>query len=89
VRLLSDGAGEFNAAIRPVIGRTQVAALFAGLAKVSAPVVASEPRVLNGLPALVVERAPAPDFASRFTIQAEIDDEGPCAESTSCWRLAS
>jgi len=76
VRFLSDGAGEFNAAIRPVIGRKQVAALFAGLAKVSAPVVASEFRVLNGLPALVVERLPAPGFARIFTLQAEIDDEG-------------
>jgi RNA polymerase sigma-70 factor (ECF subfamily) len=76
VRFLSDGAGEFNAAIRPVIGRKQVAALFAGLAKASAPVVASELRVLNGLPALVVERLPAPGFASRFTIQVEIDDDG-------------
>ena len=76
VRFLSDGAGEFSAAIRPVVGRKQVAALFAGLAKMSAPVVASELRILNGLPALVVERLPAPGFASRFTLQVEVDDEG-------------
>ena len=75
VRFLSDGAGEFNAAIRPVVGRKQVAALFAGLAKQSAPVVASELRILNGLPALVVERAPMPGFASRFTLQVQMDDE--------------
>jgi hypothetical protein len=37
--------------------------------------VASELRVLNGLPALVVERLPTPGFASRFTLQAEMDDE--------------
>jgi RNA polymerase sigma-70 factor (ECF subfamily) len=76
VRFLSDGAGEFNAAIGSVVGRNQVAALFAGLAKLSAPVVASELRVLNGLPALVVERLPTPGFASRFTLQVEMDDEG-------------
>jgi hypothetical protein len=76
VRFFSDGAGEFNAAIRPVIGWKQVAALFAGRAKASVPVVASELRVLNGLPALVVKRLPAPGFASRFTIQVEMDNEG-------------
>jgi RNA polymerase sigma-70 factor, ECF subfamily len=76
VRLLSDGAGEFNAAIKPVVGRRQVAALFTGLAKMSVPVVASELRVLNGLPSLVVERLPTPGFASRFTLQVETDDEG-------------
>ena len=70
------GAGEFNAAIRPVVGRKQVAALFAGLARLSAPVVASELRVLNGLPAVVVERQLTPGFASRFTVQVEVDDEG-------------
>jgi hypothetical protein len=75
VHFLSDGAGEFNAAIEPVVGRRQVAALFTGLAKLSAPVVASELRVLNGLPALVVERLPRPGFASRFTLQVEMDDE--------------
>jgi len=51
-----------------------VAALFAGLAKVSAPVVASELRVPNGLPAR--ERLSTPGFASRITIQVEMDDEG-------------
>ena len=76
VRFLSDGGGEFNAAIKPVIGRKQVAALLAGLDRMSAPVVSSELRVLNGLPTLVVERLPMPGFASRFTIQVEIDDDG-------------
>jgi len=76
VRFLSDGAGEFNAAITPVVGRKQVAALFLGLARMSAPVVASELRVLNGLPAVVVERQPMPGFASRFTLQVEMDDKG-------------
>jgi len=76
VRFLSDGGGEFKAAIKPVVGRRQVAALFAGLAAQSAPVVASALRVLNGLPALVVDRSPQPGFASRFTMQVEMDDEG-------------
>ncbi|HTM25617.1 MAG TPA: sigma-70 family RNA polymerase sigma factor [Vicinamibacterales bacterium] len=76
VRFLSDGAGEFKAAIEPVVGRKHVAALFAGLARLSAPVVASQLRVLNGLAALVVERLPMPGFASRFTLQVEIDGEG-------------
>jgi len=76
VRYLSDGAGEFSAAMRPVLGRKHVAALFAGLAKRSTPVVGSELRVLNGLAALVVERVPRPGFASRFTLQVEVDDEG-------------
>jgi hypothetical protein len=44
--------------------------------KLSAPIVATGFRVLNGLPGLGVERLPQPGFASRFTLQVETDDEG-------------
>jgi RNA polymerase sigma-70 factor (ECF subfamily) len=76
VRSLSDGGGEFSAALKPVVGRRQVAALFIGIARRSAPVVATEYRVLNGLPTLVVERLPKLGFASKFTVQVETDQEG-------------
>jgi RNA polymerase sigma-70 factor (ECF subfamily) len=80
VRMLSDGGGEFSAALQPVVGRRNVAAFFVGLAAQSTPVVTSEIRVLNSLPALVIDRVPRQGVASQFTLHVDVDDEGRLTE---------
>ena len=78
VRQLSDGGGEFITARVPVIGREKVALFnlrIARLAKLTD--VQFGWRMLNGLPALVVEypRAP-PQYAKRIVMLCELDGEG-------------
>jgi RNA polymerase sigma-70 factor (ECF subfamily) len=76
-RAMSDGGGEFLAARVPVVGRTRVAKLLVGLAKHSPRMVGYEVRILNGLPALVVEVAPERErVASRYVLRCEIDAAG-------------
>lgn len=74
---LSDGGGKYYAALNPIYGRAKVARLITGLNEK----VKGERRIafcnLNGLPALVVENAAAPDgFAPRFTMHFEVDSSG-------------
>jgi RNA polymerase sigma factor (sigma-70 family) len=80
VRALTDGGGEFHASLNPIIGPDHLSALFIGLSKKSEPVVKSELKVLNGLPALLVERLPKPGFASKLFIQADVDHAGKITE---------
>jgi RNA polymerase sigma-70 factor (ECF subfamily) len=76
-RALSDGGGEFLAARVPVIGGKRVAKLLVGLARHAPPVVKSEVRILNGLPALVMELAPDRErVAKRYVLRCEIDAAG-------------
>jgi len=78
VRQLSDGGGEFITARVPVVGREKVA-LFnlrvIRLAKLTE--LKFEWRMLNGLPALVVEYPQAPpQYAKRIVMLCELDAEG-------------
>lgn len=78
VRQLSDGGGEFITARVPVIGREKVALFnlrIARLAKLTD--VQFGWRMLNGLPALVVEYPQAPpQYAKRIVMLCELDGEG-------------
>jgi RNA polymerase sigma factor (sigma-70 family) len=74
---LSDGGGEVNAALRPILGRDRVLRLILGLAKKSLVEPRFAVRMLNGLPAIFVEDLPKrKESATRYTIHFEVDDEG-------------
>ena len=75
-RALTDGGGEFHANTQPIAGRASVARFFVGLAKQSGPVIRIDRRLLNGQPALVVERSARAGSASRFIVTADIDAAG-------------
>lgn len=84
VRALSDGGGEYAAAMAPVVGRQRVRRLYVGLAG-KRPVGAMTLRMLNGSPAYVVEFGDLPDhiparlaprLAPRLVIRCDIDDRG-------------
>ncbi len=72
--LVNDGGGDFVAARLPVVGRDPVARFYLGLAKMALPY-AMEPRVLNGMPALVARWPDAPPpHAPLLVIRCEVDD---------------
>ncbi|MBX7220776.1 MAG: sigma-70 family RNA polymerase sigma factor [Blastocatellia bacterium] len=74
---LSDGGGEVAAAFAPIRGRDRVLRLFfvQGAKQTSPPRVSF--RMINGLPALLVERDDGkPKFAKRFVIQCEVNPQG-------------
>src|SRR5262249_47315926 len=76
VRALSDGAGEFHAARVPVVGRTRVACFHWNIARRRTGGTPSriEMRMLNGLPALLIELTDdARGEAARFVIRADVD----------------
>jgi RNA polymerase sigma-70 factor, ECF subfamily len=75
-RALNDGAGEFYAARQPILGRKNVARLYLGLAAKGPQPDRLAFRMLNGLPALVVESSVPPGFAPRFILQVEVGGEG-------------
>ena len=78
-RAVNDGAGESHAARDVIAGRKQVARLMLGLAARRAPDTRVAFRMLNGMPALVAESAARPGFASRYTLQIELDAAGRIA----------
>ena len=76
VRSLSDG-GEFAAAHNVVVGPRRVARLMLGLARHGALQARVEQRLLNGLPALVLDFGRVgPRFAPRGIIRCDVDDDG-------------
>jgi RNA polymerase sigma-70 factor (ECF subfamily) len=75
-RALSDGAGEFVAARHPIVGRRNVARLILGLAAKRPKTDRFAFRMLNGMPALVVESPAAPGFAPRFILQVDVGPDG-------------
>lgn len=77
VRHLSDG-GEFAAAHRPVLGRDRVLRLFFGLNRHVGSRASFSVRMLNGLPALLIDfdRSHHPRQAPRTVVRVDIDDEG-------------
>ncbi len=74
---LSDGGGEVHAARQPIRGRERVLRLILGLAKKSLVEPSFAVRMLNHLPAILVEDRPTTArTASRYTIHFEVDDQG-------------
>jgi RNA polymerase sigma-70 factor (ECF subfamily) len=74
---LSDGGGEVNAARQPIRGRDKVLRLILGLAAKSLVDPRFDIRMLNGLPAILVEDArSASTAATRYTIHFEVNDDG-------------
>lgn len=77
VTALADGGGQFYAARVPVLGRQKVALLFSRIAPEANEKIDLEFCLLNGRPAVVVERPEAPDGFSRFfTLAIDVDAEG-------------
>jgi RNA polymerase sigma-70 factor (ECF subfamily) len=75
---ISDGGGEFFAAKSPVVGREKVALFLANLSKLTAGIEAQKKVVeLNGLFAVTIERANAPDgYAPRVAALYQLNEEG-------------
>jgi RNA polymerase sigma-70 factor (ECF subfamily) len=82
VRLVSDGGGEYRAALRPVLGADRVMRFFFGLMKklgVDDMQVAA--RAMNGMPALLVDYAqPRDRWAPRVIARCEVDARGAIRE---------
>jgi RNA polymerase sigma factor (sigma-70 family) len=76
---LSDGGGEYHAAQLPILGRRKVARFLVGLSAKGGTKLQLGFRMLNGLPAVLVEAPPRPGFASRFTFQVTLDQSGSIA----------
>ena len=83
VREMSDGAGEFLSALRPLHGADDVARFFVGLARrVPADNYRVELRLLNGMPAVLVELdTPAPRLSPRFVLTIDLDASGRVREA--------
>ena len=80
-REISDGGGEYLAALRPILGARNVARFFLGISDEPALEYRAEVRLLNGLPALVVSVANAgPRRAPRFVLTVEVDANGKIRE---------
>ncbi len=79
VKAINDGGGEFFAARRPVLGRAKVIRFY--LNTLRAEPFRYEIRLLNGLPALVLETAATrPRLARRVVARVELDAAGRIAE---------
>jgi RNA polymerase sigma-70 factor, ECF subfamily len=75
-RAVSDSAGEFHSNRVPVVGRRQVAALLVGVVKGTGRLRRAELRLLNGHPAVIVEREPKAGFGPRWVTQVDFDEGG-------------
>ncbi|MEK6407839.1 MAG: sigma-70 family RNA polymerase sigma factor [Acidobacteriota bacterium] len=74
---LSDGGGEVSAAREPVRGRDKVLRLILGLSAKSVAEPQVDVRMLNGLPAMLVEDVRSTTTAAtRYTIHIEVADDG-------------
>lgn len=81
VRTITDGGGEFNALHAPMVGIKRVATLHLRVARRRLPGTRTVMRLLNGLPALVIqygvsERRQAP----RTVLRCEVDADGRIIE---------
>ena len=77
VRTLNDGGGEVGAALNPIRGRRNVIRLLTSLTERYRGSLQLSFRLLNGLPAVLVERAGAgPKEAARYTVHCEVDSAG-------------
>ncbi len=77
VHAVSDGGGEFLAALRPVVGRDKVVRFYTKTNERRGPSVRLNIRMMNGLPALVIEFTDnAPREASRMVMRCDLDPDG-------------
>jgi len=75
VALISDGGGEINALAEPVYGRAKVLRLVAKLYEAYRSVTSTSIQVLNGRPAVLIERSEVKTgHASFFTMHCELDE---------------
>jgi RNA polymerase sigma-70 factor (ECF subfamily) len=76
VKTTTDGGGEFRSALRTIAGRDKVARFYVAIAHVGQGVTV-RPLMLNGLPAVLIEVASAPErVALRSVMQAQLDRDG-------------
>ncbi|UQA61641.1 sigma-70 family RNA polymerase sigma factor [Polyangium aurulentum] len=75
-RQLSDGGGEFFAARVPILGRERVARFLLGVVKYRHPEQRYEMRMLNGLPAIVIEQPTEGKLAPRMVYQCDVGPDG-------------
>lgn len=78
-RACGDGRGRYKAGMRWVLGADKVSRLYEHIVR-STPVAATEVRMVNGLPALVVAFHPAPGGPDRAVIQMDVDGSGRIRE---------
>ena len=77
VVLVSDGGGEINALAEPMLGRPKVLRLLTRLYEANRSVTSTSMRVVNGEPAILVERSKVkPGHASFFTMHCELNGTG-------------
>jgi RNA polymerase sigma-70 factor (ECF subfamily) len=75
-QVLSDGGGEYNAALRPIVGRQRVIRLSLGVSRHQS-IADLEVRTFNGLPALVMTFTPVRERqAPRGIIAYDLDRDG-------------
>jgi RNA polymerase sigma-70 factor (ECF subfamily) len=79
VRTTTDGGGQFRSALRTIVGREKVMRFYFAVA-MSAADGAVRLATINGVPSVVVDiPSPAPGIAPRFTLTAELNQEGKIA----------
>jgi RNA polymerase sigma-70 factor (ECF subfamily) len=75
-RSLGDGGGRYRAGTRPIVGARKVARFYHTLAQMQS-VRAAAVRMINGLPAIVMETIPPePDWAPRSVFRIDVGDDG-------------
>jgi RNA polymerase sigma-70 factor (ECF subfamily) len=75
-RSLGDGGGRYRAGTKPLVGALKVARFYHALAKMQ-EVTRAEVRMVNGLPAIVMEMTPPEEgWAPRSVVRIDIDDAG-------------
>jgi RNA polymerase sigma-70 factor (ECF subfamily) len=80
-RALSDGGGDFHAALRPILGSDRVVRFLFGLRRKTGVHGAFDFRSINRMPALVVELDEAAErFARRFVMRCEVAADGKIRE---------
>jgi RNA polymerase sigma-70 factor (ECF subfamily) len=77
VVLISDGGGEINALGEPMLGRPKVLRLLTRLYEANRSVTSTSMRIVNGEPAILVERSKVkPGHATFFTMHCELNGKG-------------
>jgi RNA polymerase sigma-70 factor (ECF subfamily) len=80
-RAVTDGGGEYVAALRPVVGRDRVTRFLLGLQRKAEWRGRIAMRSLNGLPAIVADmQEPPVRWAPRFVLRCELDRAGAIRE---------